>query len=58
MTKEHEARELPPNVQDRILAEFARNIRRAIESPLTPFVHRVAALDDEQRDSYYSLCGH
>jgi hypothetical protein len=46
MTKEHEARELP-DVQDRVLAEFARNIRRAIESPLKPMVHGVVPLDDE-----------
>lgn len=50
MTKEHDARELPDD-QDRDLLEFARNIRRAIESPLKPMVHRVAQLDDEQRDA-------
>lgn len=53
MTKEHEARELP-DVQDRALAEFARNIRRAIETPLqrmAPQAHRVVSLDTEQRDT-------
>ena len=48
--EEHDARELP-DVQDRDLPEFARNIRRAIESPLKPMVHGVAPLDDEQRDA-------
>ena len=39
------------DVQDRALAEFARNIRRAIESPLKPTAHRVVPLDTEQRDT-------
>ena len=49
--KEHDARELPDDVRYRDLADFARNIRRAIESPLKPTVHEVAPLDDEQRDA-------
>jgi hypothetical protein len=49
--KEHDARELPDDVQYRDLADFARNIRRAIESPLKPTVHGVAPRDDEQSTS-------
>ena len=40
--KEHDARELPDDLRYRDLADFARNIRRAIESPLKPTVHGVA----------------
>jgi hypothetical protein len=40
MTKEHDARELS-DIPDRDLAEFARNIRRAIEGPLESMVHGV-----------------
>jgi hypothetical protein len=56
MTKQHDARELPDG-RDRELAEVARNIRRAIESPLKPMVPRVAPHDDRQRDAYYSSWG-
>jgi hypothetical protein len=48
---EHDARELPDDSQRRDLADFARNIRRAIESPLKPTVRRAVPLDAEQRDT-------
>ena len=56
MTQKHAARELPDG-RDRELAEVARNIRLAIESPLKPMVHRVAPHDDARRDAYYSVLG-
>ena len=49
-SKERVARELS-DVQYRDLAEFARKIRRAVESPLKPLVHRVVPVDGEQRDT-------
>ena len=49
--KERAARELSDTVQSRDLAEFARKIRRAVESPLKPLVHRVLPIDGEQRDT-------
>lgn len=48
--KEQGARELPDD--DRDLAEFARKIRRAIESPLKPVVHGVP-LDRERLDTLH-----
>jgi hypothetical protein len=50
MMKEHDARELS-DIPERELAEFARNLRRAIEVPLESMVHEVAPLDDEQPDA-------
>jgi hypothetical protein len=49
--KEHATRQLSGDLQPRDLAEFARKIRRAVESPLKPLVHRVVPIDGEQRDT-------
>ena len=48
---ELDARELPDPAQCRAIADFARNIQRAIESPLKTVVREVAPLEAEQRDT-------
>ena len=46
-----DAPELPDPVQCRAIADFARNIRRAIESPLKTTIREVTPLEAEQRDT-------